>query len=78
MAGYKMSTTSYVTGMFRQEIADELELSKFGLYMEAFDPQVFIPNGKHIFLWKDTERTVKEIRKFSDKDAEAYPRYEKF
>ncbi len=78
--GYKMSTTSYVSGMLRQEIVDELELSKFGLHMEPFDPQAFIPfpNGKHIFLWKNTERTVKEIQRFSARDAEAYPRYVKF
>jgi phytoene dehydrogenase-like protein len=78
--GYRMSTTSYVSGMLRREIVQGLELVKFGLHMEAFDPQSFIPfpNGRHIFLWQDTERTAKEIQKFSTRDAEAYPRYVKF
>jgi phytoene dehydrogenase-like protein len=78
--GYMISTASYVSGMLRQEIINDLQLSKYGLYMEAFNPQAFVPfpDGKHIFFWREEKRTVKEIEKFSTHDARAYPRYLKF
>ena len=55
----------------------DLELARFGLeYVEA-DPSTMglFPDGKHLFLYRDVERTVKEIAKFSEKDARAYPKF---
>ncbi len=36
------------------------------------------PDGRYLTLWSDTRKTCEEIRKFSARDAEAYPRYEEF
>src|SRR3989475_12553930 len=76
--GFKVSAAAYVSGLFRPQIIDDLELAKFGLRQVAFDPQGFcpFPDGRHLLLWSDSKKTAKEIAKFSKKDAAAYPKYE--
>src|SRR6266571_4085489 len=76
--GFKVSAAAYVSGLFRPQIIEDLELAKFGLRQVAFDPQGFcpFPNGRHLLLWSDGKKTAKEIAKFSKKDAAAYPKYE--
>ncbi len=76
--GFKVSAAAYVSGLFRPQIIEDLELAKFGLRQVAFDPQGFcpFPDGKYLMLWSDGEKTAKEIAKFSKKDAAAYPAYE--
>ena len=75
---FKVSAAAYVSGLFRPQIIEDLELRKFGLRQVAFDPQAFcpFPDGRHLLLWFDGERTAKEIAKFSKKDSIAYPKYE--
>src|SRR3972149_11123616 len=72
--GFKVSAAAYVSGLFRPQIIEDLELAKFGLKQVAFDPQAFcpFPDGRHLLLWYDLERTCKEIAKFSIRDAAAY------
>ena len=72
--GFKVSAAAYVSGLFRPQIIEDLELAKFGLKQVAFDPQAFcpFPDGRHLLLWYDLERTCKEIAKFSKRDAAAY------
>ena len=36
------------------------------------------PDGNHLIIWHDTDRTVQEIAKFSSVDAEAYPDFTKW
>jgi phytoene dehydrogenase-like protein len=75
--GFKINTFSYVAGLFRQEIVDELELPKYGYRTILYDPQYCMPfpDGRALKLWIDPERAAKEIAKFSVKDARAYPKY---
>src|SRR5712692_5292835 len=69
--GFRVSAAAYVSGLFRLQIIEDLELAKFGLRQVAFDPQGFcpFPDGRHLLLWSDDEKTAKEIAKFSKKDA---------
>lgn len=78
--GFKVSAAAYVSGLFRPQIIEELELAKYGLRQIAFDPQQFcpFPDGRALLLWSDVERTCKEVARFSKKDAEAYRRYTAF
>lgn len=78
--GFKVSAAAYVSGLFRPQIIQDLELEKFGLRQIAFDPQAFcpFPDRRYLLLWSDVERTCKEIRRFSKKDAEAYRRFSDF
>src|SRR5256712_5650741 len=75
---FKVSAAAYVSGLFRPQIIEDLELAKFGLRQVAFDPQGFcpFPDGRHLLLWSDGKKTAREIAKFSKKDAAAYPKYE--
>ncbi|MDP2660821.1 MAG: NAD(P)/FAD-dependent oxidoreductase, partial [Dehalococcoidia bacterium] len=54
-----------------------LELPKFGLHYLPVDPMFFcpFPDGTSYFIYRDVERTCREIARFSPKDAEAYPRF---
>ena len=75
--GFKINTFSYVAGLLRQEIVDELELPKYGYRTILYDPQYCMPfpDGRALKLWVDTDRAAKEIAKFSEKDARTYPKY---
>lgn len=77
--GYKVSTTSYVCSLLRPEIIEDLELRKYGYEILERNPSSFspYPGGKYLMFWRDQKKTCEEIAKFSKKDAEAYPKFEK-
>jgi phytoene dehydrogenase-like protein len=76
--GFKFSTLSYVNSLFRPEIISDLKLKDFGFEMLPRNPSSFtpFPNRTHLLLGPDAAWNRREIAKFSEKDAEAYPRYE--
>jgi phytoene dehydrogenase-like protein len=75
--GVRVSTGAYVLSLLRERIIEELRLRDFGLKVYTKDPGVFVPfgNGKQLRVWVDTQRTQKEIERFSKKDADAYARW---
>lgn len=77
--GYKVSTTSYVCSLFRPEIIRDLELKKFGYEILERNPSSFspYPGNRYLMFWRDQKKTCEEIAKFSKKDAEKYPEFEK-
>lgn len=77
--GYKVSTTSYVCSLLRPEIIRDLELKKFGYEVIQRNPSSFtpFPDDRYLMFWKDQKKTCEEIAKFSKKDAEMYPLFEK-
>jgi phytoene dehydrogenase-like protein len=78
--GFRINTFAYVCGLVRPQIAEDLELARFGYKPILYDPQYFVPfpNRKYLLLWLDLARTLKEIGKFSRKDAKVYPKYVAF
>jgi len=76
--GYKISTASYLVSLLRDEIVRDLELAKFGYRVYPKDPPFFtpFPDGRHLFMWQDTQRTLAEVKKFSEKDAAAFAAYD--
>ncbi len=75
--GFKFNTGAHDAGLFRQEIIDEHDLKKHGAEMiespvAAFAPQ---PNGTSLTLWRDQEKNIAEIAKFSKADAEKFPAF---
>ena len=78
--GFRINTFSYVAGLLRPEIVRELELEKHGYRAILYDPQAFVPypDGRSLRIWNDEARTVNEISKFSKKDAQAYPKFDRF
>src|ERR1700693_342747 len=76
--GYRVSTAAYLTSLLQERIIRELELPRFGYRVDAKDPAFFspFPDGRHLFMWQDSAKTLAEIAKFSQHDAEAFPHYE--
>ena len=76
--GFKVSTAAYVNSLFHPAIVRDLKLAAYGYEVLARDPSSFtpFPDGRSLMMGPDADLTRKEIAKFSDHDAERYPRYE--
>src|SRR5689334_15331219 len=84
--GFKFSVCSYVVSLLRPEIIRDLDLPRHGLEILPLDG-TFTPlpegtaaaRGVHgpDYLWRvnDHARTVRELRRWSLQDAEAYEEY---
>jgi len=73
--GFKASSLVDGSNSFSPEVADDLDLARFGLEVFPTDPLIFSPqkDGNHLTIWHDDKRTVQEISHFSRADADAYP-----
>jgi phytoene desaturase len=78
--GFRISRLSYAYSLFDPQIVRDLQLEKNGLRVVSTDPDLFVPfpDGKHIFIWEDAQKTSKEFEQFSPKDARNYPKYLEF
>lgn len=78
--GFHINTFSYAAGLLRPQIIADLDLARFGYQTFLLDPEMFVPlpGARSLTLWNDDERTVREIAKFSPRDAAAYPKYSQF
>ena len=78
--GFTMSPCAYVVSLLRPEIIRDLELHRYGFDAYVKDPQMFVPflDGEHLFLRASTEKTIEDIRRLSEHDAEAYPHFLRF
>ena len=76
--GFRINTASYTCSLLRPAVVRDLELVRHGFELLPFDPAIFIPfaDGRSICLWADHERTLRDIAKFSAKDARAYEHVE--
>jgi phytoene dehydrogenase-like protein len=82
--GFRFSVASYVVSLLRPEIIRDLDLPRHGLDILPLDG-TFTPlrpgegpkAGGGDFLWRvnDHGRTVRELRRWSKNDAEAYEEY---
>lgn len=75
---FKFSRCSYLQSLLRPSIISELELARHGLKLQKRNPSSFTPclDGRYLLLGSDEKLNHSEISKFSERDAEAYPRYE--
>jgi phytoene dehydrogenase-like protein len=73
--GFRFSVASYVVSLLRPEIIRELDLPRYGLDILPLDG-TFTPL-KDDYLWRvnDHGRTIRELRRWSLSDAEAYEEY---
>jgi phytoene dehydrogenase-like protein len=76
--GYRVSTAAYVISLFLPEIIEQLRLKDYGLAILPRNPSSYtpLPDGRSLLMGPDREATLREIAKFSDRDAEVFPRYE--
>ena len=75
--GFKVSTAAYVISLFLPEIIRDLRLKQYGLNILPRTPSSFTPllDGRSLLLGPDMSASQKEIAKFSQRDAEQYPKY---
>lgn len=78
--GFQVSVCAYVNSLFRNEIVRDLELKRHGFQMLPRRPSSFtpFPDGRYLLLGPDRELNYREISKFSRRDAERYPQYERW
>jgi phytoene dehydrogenase-like protein len=75
--GFKISVASYVISLFQTEIMRDLRLKQYGLNILPRNPSSFTPllDGRSLLMGPDERATCREIAKFSKRDAERYPDY---
>lgn len=72
--GAQWSSCSFIQGMLRPEVLEELELAKFGLRSVSPKIQGFglWQDGDHIMLHHDVDATLKSIQRHSAPDAKGF------
>ena len=78
--GYRVSTAAYLVSLMQERVVRDLALRHFGYEVVPKDPAYFAPyrDGRHLFLYSDQRRTRAEIARYSRRDADRYPAYERF
>ena len=76
--GFFFSECSYVVSLLRPEIIRELELPRHGLEILPLDGTFSpMPNGDYLWRVNDHAKSVRDIRRHSRLDAEAYDEFSK-
>ena len=76
--GFWFSECSYVVSLLRPEIIRDLDLPRHGLEILPLDGTFSpMPDGNYLWRMNDHGRTVREIRRHSRVDAEAYEEFSK-
>jgi phytoene dehydrogenase-like protein len=73
--GFRFSVASYVVSLLRPEIVRELELPRHGLEILPLDGTFTPLDGDFLWRTNDHGRTIRELRRWSLRDAEAYDEY---
>ncbi len=75
--GFKFNTGAHDAGLFRPEIIQALELERHGLRLMKSHAAVFAPQreGPALTLWREEQKNLAEIARFSKADAEKYPAF---
>jgi len=73
--GFRASSIADESDTLSPKVVADLKLKSFGLHILPADPLVFAPqkDGRHLTIWHDVMRTSREIARFSQTDARAYP-----
>jgi phytoene dehydrogenase-like protein len=73
--GFRFSVASYVVSLLRPEIIRDLDLPRHGLEILPLDGTFTPLDDDHLWRVNDHGRTMREIRRWSRTDAEAYEEY---
>jgi phytoene dehydrogenase-like protein len=74
--GFRCSTTSYVCTLLRPQILRDLRLKDHGLVFIPFTTTfTAFPDGRHLLLGLGEEEDARQIGRYSERDAAAYPRF---
>jgi phytoene dehydrogenase-like protein len=72
--GARWSSCAFIAGLLRPEIIAELELKRYGLDLYQGDALGFVlfRDGSHFMMWKELDRTLRELEKYSKRDAQRF------
>ncbi|RMI16948.1 MAG: NAD(P)/FAD-dependent oxidoreductase [Calditrichaeota bacterium] len=74
--GFRFTVFSYVVSLLRPEIIRELDLPRHGLMILPLESTLTpLPEGNYLYRDADPYRTMRNIARFSPRDAEAYEDY---
>jgi len=73
--GFRFSVASYVVSLLRPEIIRELDLARHGLEILPLNGTLTPLDDDYLWRTDDHGRTVRELRRWSKSDAEAYEEY---
>lgn len=75
--GYKINTGADDAGLFHDDIIEQLNLTAHGLSFHEPEVALFAPqpDGSALTLWQDKAKSVAEIGRFSQHDAQRYPAF---
>lgn len=73
--GFRFSVASYVVSLLRPEIIRDLQLPRHGLDILPLDGTFTPLRGDYLWRVNDHGRTIRELRRWSLSDAEAYEEY---
>ena len=73
--GFRFSVASYVVSLLRPEIVRDLALPRHGLEILPLDGTFTPLDGDYLWRVNDHGRTMRELRRWSPSDAEAYEEY---
>ena len=71
--GFRASALSYVSGLLHPQILRDLGLNQFGLdlYQTEMGSASILHDGRHLFLYNDLGRTLREMQEVAGADADA-------
>jgi phytoene dehydrogenase-like protein len=75
--GFKAPVLAHAAGPFSSQVIEELALKNYGLEFLSSDANVVAlgPDAPPLVLYDDVKRTASELRAFSARDSEAWPRF---
>jgi phytoene dehydrogenase-like protein len=73
--GFRFSVASYVVSLLRPEIIRDLDLPRHGFELLPLDGTFTPLEGDHLWRTNDHGHTLRELRRWSASDAEAYEEY---
>ncbi|HJV04854.1 MAG TPA: NAD(P)/FAD-dependent oxidoreductase [Actinomycetota bacterium] len=73
--GFRFSVASYVVSLLRPEIIRELDLPRHGLEILPLDGSFTPLDQGYLWMTSDHGRTMRNLRKLSRRDAEAYDEF---
>ncbi|HEX5591199.1 MAG TPA: NAD(P)/FAD-dependent oxidoreductase [Candidatus Limnocylindrales bacterium] len=75
----RVPALAHTVGRLRPSVHRDLDLKGHGLALMAPDVRVFSPraDGGSVTLWDDTARTAEGLRSISERDAEAFPAFDR-
>ena len=77
--GFRVPGAAHTVGRFRRSVVRDLRLSRFGVELISPDVRVHAlhPDGRAVTLYADPSRSAAAIGRWSRRDAESYPAFDR-